>query len=127
MTPTIPSLRQSKTVVGVYLPTSTSLVASTSIPVPPPGKDQDIVLSLATAITSVILSLLIITLIITLVVLVLYKKGLKRDSYNGDSYIAIGPLAPARMDVPEEEEELGVHKVTVPTDRENGNIYEVAK
>ena len=92
---------------------------------PPPGKDQDIVLSLATA--SVILSLLIITLIITLVVLVLYKKGLKRDSYNGDSYIAIGPLAPALIDVPEEEEELGVHKVTVPTDRENGNIYEVAK
>ena len=94
---------------------------------PPPGGDRDIVLSLATAITSVILSLLIITLIITLVVLVLYKKGLKRNSYNVDSYIAIGPLAPARMDVPEEEEELGVHKVTVPTDSENGNIYEVAK
>ena len=92
---------------------------------PPPGGDWDIVLSLATA--SVILSLLIITLIITFVVLVLYKKGLKRDSYNVDSYIAIGPLAPALIDVPEEEEELRVHKVTVPTDRENGNIYEVAK
>ena len=121
MTPTIPSLRT----VGVYLPTSTSLVASTSIPVPPPGKDQDIVLSLAAAIASVIL--LIIIVAITVVVLVLYKKGLKRDSYNVDSYIAIGPLAPARMDVPEEEEELGVHKVTAPTDHENGNIYEVAK
>ena len=94
---------------------------------PPPGKDQDIVLSLAAAIASVILSLLIIIVAITVVVLVLYKKGLKRDSYNVDSYIAIGPLAPARMDVPEEEEELGVHKVTAPTDNENGNIYEVAK
>ena len=84
-------------------------------------------LSLAVALTSVIFSLLAITLAITSVIIVLYRKSLKRASYNVDSYIEIGPLAPARMDVPEEEEEFGVHKVTLGKDQENGNIYETAK
>ena len=71
--------------------------------------------------------ILILVATITTPIVLYFKRRLSRVSYGIDSYIEIGPLAPTRMDIPEDVEEFGVHKVTVSDEHENGNIYEVAQ
>ena len=96
---------------------------SDSVPAPP-GKT--IPLSLVTALTSLGILFLIVVLSVVLTGLVFYRKRLTKDSHGIDAYIEIGPLAPTRMDIPEDDDVFGVHKVSMQKDHENGNL-EVAK
>lgn len=53
------------------------------------------------------------------------RKRSQTFKVSKQSHIESVPLQTTRMDVPDDNEELGVHKVPFPNDFENGNVYEI--
>ena len=80
-------------------------------------------------ITLTLLAPLVITTIVVVVISVGVcmnrRKQPTKITKKNNSYIDIVPLQTTRMDVPEESEEFGVHKVKISSNFENGNVYEI--